>query len=433
MVLLITLMAGISPFLPLTVLSGLLAVVLLIHSPLMLLALLFVVRMSLDYSAQFVSFTLFDVTLSLSQLLGLAIAFLGTLFILRHFRALFHFPLLLPFLVIALWGSMTLIYTISPKATVTELLRFYNLFVIGFLAYSTTTRYRDFRTLLHAIFVSSLIPIAFGLYQFVMGIGLQDENVSIPRIFGTFSHPNVFSLFLFSLVALGTIYVLVYARTERSRLLIVSYLLLVTITLLLTYARIAWIALFVFLGLLALARARMLIVPMLLVPLVLLVFSDTVRDRVSDIFHPTPDSSIVWRQNLWHDMLLKTRFEDRELLGSGMDTFRVSAEGLRGIRFGSNDPHNDFVKFYVEGGVVGVAVLLLYLGSFLFLIARIYWRTPSHSLRHLALLTGFVVFTLLVASLSDNVFKNTPVQWILWTLLGGLLALYQVSLKKSLE
>lgn len=59
-------------------------------------------------------------------------------------------------------------------------------------------------------------------------------------------------------------------------------------------------------------------------------FVPAVNERVTEALHPTPDSSIVWRQNLWHDMLLKANLEDRVLLGSGMDTFRVSAEALRG-------------------------------------------------------------------------------------------------------
>lgn len=421
------LILGISPLLTLVFFGGLMSLVLLFRAPLLLLCLLFIIRMSLDYSVQYLTLTFFNFSFSLSQLLGIGIAALGIIFLFLHGRSLFRFPLMFPFLLISGWGTFTLIYSINPTATLSELLRFFNLFIIGAIAYIAINRYRDFRTLLHAIFLSSLLPILFGLYQFVMGIGLQDENVSIPRIFGTFSHPNVYSLFLFALIALGTLYFLVYAKSSASKLLTTSYLILVTLTLLLTYARIAWIALFVFLGLLALSRAKFLLVPLILFPLFLIILSPSIQDRVSEAIHPTPDSSITWRKNLWHDMLLKTRMEHREWFGSGMDTFRTSSEDLRGLRFGSNDPHNDFVKFYVEGGRVGVAVLMLYIASFLWLVTRIYFKTPSHSLRYLATITGFVFFSLLLASLSDNVFKNTPVQWILWTLMGGLLALYRQS------
>lgn len=433
MLMLFSLMLGISFWLPLISGFGLLSLWLLFRAPLILLSLLFIVRMSLDYSSQYVRLEIGQLSLSLSQLLGLGIAALGIAFIVRHLAKLKNYALLIPFLIISLWGSFTLAYSISPSATLSELLRFFNLFVIGFIAFVAIERYRDFRTLLHAIFLSSMLPILFGIFQFVMGIGLQDENVSIPRIFGTFSHPNVYSLFLFALVALATLYFLVFAKTRESKVFIISYLALLIATLLLTYARIAWIALFVFLFLIALWRFRLFLIPLILFPLVLITFVPMIQDRVDEALHPTPDSSITWRKNLWHDMYVKTGYENRELLGSGMDTFRLSSEQLRGLRFGSNDPHNDFVKFYVEGGIIGVIVLILYIGSFLVLVTRIYQKTPSHSLRTLAMLSGFVVLTLLLASLSDNIFKNTPVQWLLWTLLGGLLALYQQSLKKTLD
>lgn len=421
----------VSLFFPLIILFGILSIILLYRAPLYLLSFLFVVRMSLDYSSQYVTLSLFQHVFSFSQLLGLGIAALGVLLILRSFRSVFHFPLIFPFLLITGWGLLTLTYSISPAATSYELLRFFNLFIIGFLAFVTVERYRDFRTLLRAIFVSSILPILLGLYQFVNNIGLQDENVSIPRIFGTFSHPNVYSLFLFALIALAVIYFLIYAKKQEEKLVTISYLFLLMGTLLFTYARIAWIALFVFLFLLALWRFRFLILPLFLFPLVLIAFSASIQDRVGEAFHPTPDSSITWRQNLWHDMILKTDFENRKLLGSGMDTFRISSEDLRGLRFGSNDPHNDFVKFYIEGGLVGVLVLTLYIGSFLFFVLHIYRHTPSHTLRTLALLTGMLILTLLLASVSDNIFKNTPVQWLLWSLMGGLFALYRQSLQKS--
>lgn len=422
---------GASILLPIAAFLGAGALYLLFKNPLLLLGSLIVVRMSLDYSSQFVTLSLFERTLSLSQILGAGIAVLGILFILFHGRALGRFPLLLPYSLVILWGLGTLAYSIAPATSLQETLRVFDLFVIGFMAYATVKRYRDYRFLLMAIFISSILPILFGIYQFVFGIGLTDENVSAIRIFGTFSHPNVFSLYLFVVAAVASIYFLVYARQDRARLLSGLYLGLVLVTLLLTYARIAWISLFVFALLIALWRYRFLLFPLILLPLVLTAFVPAVNQRVMEALHPTPDSSIVWRQNLWHDMILKTRLDDRNWLGSGIDTFRVSAETLRGERFGSNESHNDFVKFYVDGGVVGLVVLVLYLIAFAFPAAKVRRLTPSHSLKNMATLLLLLVLTLVIASLSDNVFKNTPVQWILAIVMGGFLALYHASLPKD--
>ncbi len=424
---------GISMLLPVFAMLGIAAAILLFRNPLLLLGALIVVRMSLDYSSQFVTLSILDRTFSLSQLLGLGIAGLGVLFVAFHMRSLGRYPLLLPYFLMIVWGLGTLVYSISPSSSTQEVLRVFDLFVVGFIAYASVERYRDYRTLLMAVFVSSLLPILFGLYQFVFGIGLTDENVSAIRIFGTFSHPNVFSLYLFVVAAVASIYFLVYARQDRSRLLTGLYIGLVLLTLLLTYARIAWISLFIFAFLVSLWRYRFLLVPLILLPVVLTVFVPAVNQRVVEALHPTADSSIVWRQNLWHDMILKTNLEDRTWLGSGMDTFRLSAEQLRGERFGSNESHNDFVKFFVDGGVVGLVVFVLYIIVFAFPALKVRRLTPSHSLKNMATLLSLLILTLIIASLSDNVFKNTPVQWILSIVMGGFLALYHASLPSELR
>jgi O-antigen ligase len=415
---------GISFLFPIVLLIGTAALVLLFRNPLLLLASLIVIRMSLDYSAQLVTLTVFERTVSLSQIMGVGIALLGICFLFLHGRTLGRYPLALPYSLLLIWGLGTLVYSIAPLASAQEVLRIFDLFVVGFIAYATVERYRDYRFLLMAIFASSLLPIVFGLSQFMFGIGLTDENVSALRIFGTFSHPNVFSLYLFTVAAIASIYTIVYARKDNARLLMGGYLSIVLLTLLLTYARIAWIALFVFVLLVAVWRYRFLLLPLILLPIVLAAFVPAVNERLTETFHPTPDSSIVWRQNLWHDMLLKTSFEDRKLLGSGLDTFRLSAEQLRGDRFGSNESHNDFVKFYVDGGLVGLGIFFLYLITFAFPILKVRRLTPSHSLKNMATLLALLLFTLVIASLSDNVFKNTPVQWLLAIVTGGFLALY---------
>ena len=130
--LLLSLVLGISLLFPLVVAFGAFSLILLFRAPLLLLSLLFIVRMSLDYSSQYISLSLWNITLSLSQLLGLGIAFLGIIFIVVHFQKLLRFPLLVPFLIVTLWGLFTLTYSISPSATTYELLRFFNLFVIAF-------------------------------------------------------------------------------------------------------------------------------------------------------------------------------------------------------------------------------------------------------------------------------------------------------------
>ncbi len=413
-----------SPFLPFLLAAGILSIILLFRAPLLLLFGLIIVRMSLDYSSQYFSVSFYNITLSLSQLLGVSIALLGVMILILKRRLLLSYPLLTPFLLLFLWGGLTLFYSLYPKTTLQELLRIFDLFALGFLAYATIRETKDFKHLLHAFFVSSILPILFGLYQYFFHIGLVDENVSLLRIFGTFSHPNVYSLYLFALVVFGGLYLLLFAENGIKRLIMLSVLAIFSAMLLLTFARVAWVALFLFVFLLALFRFRLLLFPLFLFPLILFAFSPSFEARVLESFHPDPDSSLVWRTTLWHDVIRYSIQEERTLLGSGMDTFPRVSESIRGTNHGPNDPHNDFVKFFIEGGFVGLGVFLAYLILLGRLMLRQYRASRKGSALRLAYGILFIFFlTLELSALTDNIFKNTPVQWLFFTAFGALLAL----------
>ncbi len=413
-------------FLPATLAFAAAAIILAFRAPLALLCLLIVIRMSLDYSAQYMSVTLYGITLSLSQMLGIGIAALGIIIALLYRKKLLRFPLKTPFLIMALWGILTIVSSIAPKNTLQELLRFFDLYALAFLAYATIKNADHFRAVLRAILISGILPIGFGIYQYLFHIGLTDENVSIPRIFGTFSHPNVYSLYLFALIVISGLFLVAYARDREEKLFALLFLFASSGMLFLTFARVAWVALAVFILLLALFRYRILLLPLMFVPAALLFFSPAFQARVDESLRPGPDSSIVWRQTLWHDVTEYAKQKDITLFGTGFDTFPRFSESLRGTALGPNEPHNDFVKFFVEGGWVGLAVFILYLGSLLTIMVRRYLAARPESVLRLSYGILILFFLALeLSALTDNVFKNTPVQWLFFIVLGSLLALSQ--------
>lgn len=112
------------------------------------------------------------------------------------------------------------------------------------------------------------------------------------------------------------------------------------------------------------------------------------------------------------------------LLGSGMDTFPKVSESIRGTNHGPNDPHNDFVKLFVEGGIVGLSIFILYLFSLGYLLIKKYRESRKESALKLAFGILFIFFlTLELSALTDNIFKNTPVQWLFFIAFGALLSL----------
>jgi len=410
----------------LTIVLFILSLILLVKNPLLLLFLLIVTRMSLDYPVKYFTFIFFEIPVSLSQILGIGVAILGAINLIIQRRKLLKFEFTIPFLILFLWGSSTLAYSIAPYNTLYELLRFFDFFALGFLAYTSVKKTSDFKKLLVAFFISSLLPIAFALYQLAFGIGFQDDAFLLPRIFGTFSHPNIFSLYLFALAVFACLFFLIFSRSSREQFLSLGLLGIFIAVLFMTFARVAWITLFAFTFLFALFRYRLLLFPVIILPLILFAFSQNFQERALESFSQRPDSSIVWRRNLWYDVTAKSVQDGNLWFGTGMKTFTIVSEKLRGISFGSNDSHNDFVKFFVEGGIIGIIAYLVYIASIFFVLLKNYFHNAKRNDLQLQLAFAMLIlffFTIEIASFSDNVFRNTPVQWLFFTSSGGLLAL----------
>lgn len=405
------------------------ATFLLIPRPLALLSFLIILRMSLDISADTYSIPIGkDFSLSLSQALGIAVTLITSLALLYHRKLWKALPLWTAFMFMLAWGFLSLLFSIDSAGTARELLRVLDLFLLFALAFVATRSRADLKHLIIAFFLSSIIPIAVGIYQFTFHIGFQDESVNIPRIYGTFSHPNIFSLYLFSLITLTFLFFSTLARTPKEKFAAMALLASYTVILLLTYTRVSWVILFVFFFILAFLRFRKLLIPIILLPLCLFIIIAPLQERLLDSIQFSPDSSIAWRLGIWKDGISTTIGNGRTLFGSGMNTFSTVSEHVRGLSQGpSNDPHNDFVKFFVEGGVIGLGIFILYLA----LIARGLLRqfnTSQNAESKTAFLILFAFFaSLILASLSDNIFKNTPVQWIFWIMLGATLRAFASS------
>jgi len=394
-------------------------------SPLWLLGGLLFIRMSLDHISQYSAVSFGEhVTLSLSQLLGMYVLIMGIATCFRYRESVARFPLFPSFLLLIAYGVFSITWSLFPLISLQEIARLISLFSIAFLAYIAVKNFRDLRVLFLLLIVSSFIPVLEAFRQWILGIGMSDSSLDVARIYGTFAHTNVLALYLYSLLVVLTLWYTLYERRIYLNGRIVAFGLygsLSALLLFVTYTRVAWIAAFLFFLVLALSRAKLLLVPLLFFPLIAFLLIPLVQERVLESFQTNPDSSLVWRADIWHDVTLKLAFDHRVLFGTGLDTFSRYAEDLRGIRFGSTDSHNDFVKFYVEGGLLGLTVFFLFLFS---LARQIYsLKTLPTAYRGTIFFFSLFAFTLVLSSLTDNIYKDTPLLWIFFILLGAFLAL----------
>ena len=400
-------------------------------SPKITLFSLIMIRMDLDYPSENLYFNLTKtLSISFSQAIGMAIFLVGLAYIIKNFSSLKKLPLKIPLGVYLIFSALTAIYSIDTFSTFKELLRLFDLAFLFFLSFSTVKSKAEFNSLLKIIFLSSLIPVLAGIYQYIFHIGYTDSAFAAPRIFGTLSHPNSLSLFLFAVIALLFLYYFLNKKDNFSRyaipFLIPAYLIVLAIT----YTRIAWIAIFIFLFILGAVKFKKLLIPLIMLTMAAYLLFPTIQDRVADIVSPSPDSSLLWRKILWKDVVTETFSNHKQLFGYGVNTFKIAAENKRGIKFGSLAAHNDFIRAFVEGGYVGLLVFVFYIGYILTYFLFKY-RHSQESDKKIVFLTLFALFfAMSVSGLSDNVIRNTPLQWIFWITAGASLRVFAISVKK---
>ena len=403
--------------------------------PFTTLGILLVVRPSLDYLSDTLSFSLpfgDGLSVTLSQGFGLGVVFLSLLFFLRYKRAILSHALSSFFLVLLGWGGFTLFYTINTSQTLYELLRLFSIFFIFSFSYFLINKEGSFVRLLFIILLSSCIPILTAWYQFIRGIGYTDDAFSLPRIYGTFAHPNIFALYL--IIVIAAIFLLfLFLKKPSSKIVLTAILSVVLVTFFFTYSRAAWGTFFFFSSLLVLYKYPKTLPALILLPLILFSFSENVQDRVRDVLNFSQSSSLSRRLQIWDDTLSKTQEEGKTLFGYGLNTFEGVAESLRGIQFAVNDPHSEFVRSFVEGGYVGLCIFLVFsLAPIVFLgkhIFFLYSQETNSSPENIKKKTLFFILIALLVSLfllsfTDHVLRSTMVQWSLWAILGGALRVY---------
>jgi len=114
----------------------------------------------------------------------------------------------------------------------------------------------------------------------------------------------------------------------------------------------------------------------------------------------TPDSgvNISGREIAW-----KYFFENSkgyELFGQGLGSVLVANDGS--LYAGFTVPHNEYIRFYFDGGIIG---LLLFIGSFIYVLIKLYIILPKHiKLYYLSLVLGLLIYSMIDNTLSTPQF-----------------------------
>lgn len=312
-------------------------------------------------------------------------------------------PMVAPFVVLI--GLATLSVTFTPQVArgLRELSRLGAILVLLLVLQEfLSTRSRQ-RLILGAVFLSAVVPIAVAARQMATGSQLFSAG-GFDRVTGTFTHPNPLATYLTMIVVLGVAVLPYVGRWYRIGLVILIGA--GAWTLLLTYTRSGWIA--VFLGLAVVGYyQRGILLPLLGILLVVVALAlPAVTERFADLSDTAtasgqPVNSLEWRVQTWETALGAV---ENPIVGMGLRSSDVLTDA-------NKLPHNDFVRMYVELGIVGFLVYLWFLGAAWRIALRSLAASASDLNRGLAVGFAGVAAAFLVLSVVSNLLSQLVLLW----------------------
>ena len=115
-------------------------------------------------------------------------------------------------------------------------------------------------------------------------------------------------------------------------------------------------------------------------------------------------NSFNWRLAHW-DTLLKA-WKQSPIFGYGLGTTSI---------IGGNEAHNDYVRWLVEGGVVGLGLFLTFLGANFLRLAKLWFSSPQgSSQKDLSLVLFATLMAIAIGMLTENIWSHTALfyYWI---------------------
>jgi hypothetical protein len=257
-------------------------------------------------------------------------------------------------------------------------------------------------------------PALLALYQLAAHTGM--DVAGNLRSNGTFAQPNSAAMFL-AIVTTASLWR--YLAHERRRvdavltaLFAAAFIATFSIDGLATL-----VSMLIALGLLQSGSRRDKIAPCVLAIALTLVFFATPlgssriakesSTSIASAERGEANSTLAWRLHKWETLL--PEWERAPVLGQGLGT-TTTVEGPYTNEYVGALPHNEYLRYLVETGVLGLAILLSGLALLVSHLIRLRKTSePSDAAtRSAATLAIAVVVGCLVNSLADNTFLNSP-------------------------
>lgn len=288
-----------------------------------------------------------------------------------------------------------------------------------------------FKKIFQFFLLGALLIAIDALIQSVVGFDLIRQRRMIPyitgvgRVTGPFQHPNDFSAYL-SLVIFLFIGALpeglkIFSRKKFTWILIGTAL--VSLCLLWTYSRGAWLAVIVSFVLLTITKkSKFLLAGILLFSVWAVLFSPPlVKARVESIWK-SQGGTLVERKALWQESF--RMIKKSPVLGLGVNTYAKNEP-----HFKSGDPsidnqyaHNGYLQIAAEIGCLGLLSFLLVFSCFFWKTVPQFLKTQNLFLKTAGTAFVFGILAFLIHSAFDTNLQSVLLVNQLWLAMGVTLA-----------
>ncbi len=319
-------------------------------------------------------------------------------------------PLRWALLLFVATGSLSVLGSRNRSAGALELLRI--LAAVGmFVVLEQMMADRStMRRMLAAVYLSALLPLGFTAAGFLSGHPRVEVKGDFTRITGTFSSSNDFGRYLALLLIFG---VALYPHLDRRQRPALALLLAgCTGFLVFTYTRTALLGALIGVVVVGLVQSKRLLLALLPLSLCALVLVPQLSGRFTSLAHTSSaerpsGNSLEWRLHYWTEVLPLANQNPVTGIGLGMTQYQTDA---------AKQPHNDFVRAYVETGVIGLGAYLAMLVALVGLGRRAVRASPPRSLDR-GVAAGFLgcAVAFVAVSVTANVISNVAHLWYLFT------------------
>jgi O-antigen ligase len=251
---------------------------------------------------------------------------------------------------------------------------------------------------------AGFLPAFVAIYQFATNTGLNvGGNI---RADGTFTHPNGAAMY-FAIAVTASVWRFLDSGRRRSDALLAALFAVATITTFSVGGLASLLAMLLTFGFLRPGSMRLKLGSFGLAALVIVAFVATpvgakrIETESATSIHSaetrgTANTSLAWRFYKWRTLI--PEWEQAPILGRGLGT-TVTAEGTSQNVTAGNVPHNEYVRYLVETGAAGLAIVMIALAT---MIHRLMRRRRIPATSNSAALGLAVVVGCMFNALGDN-------------------------------